>query len=547
MASGVAEEDRVKISSHGSLEMTEFIESAGNSFWLPTRRALLKTSAAVAAGTALSSALPFSGAQAAGPKKGGTLRMGLEGGSASDSYDPTTYNDSIIIILALTVMNGLVEYDYAGQPTGELFESWEAKPGAKEWVFNVRQGITFSNGKTLDADDIIYSIQLHRAEASKSAVKGQLASLEEIKALSPKQVYMRLSEGNADLPVILGDYHLVVVPNGHTDWSNPIGTGAYVLESFEPGVRASFKSRGDYWKKGRGNFDAIEVRYITDSAARTAALQSGEIDVANRLDPRTVKLLMKSPDLNVVQTKGTGIRYCFVARVTDKPTDSHDIRMALKYGIDREQICKTVFGGFATPGNDHLLDAASPYYNSDMPQFAFDPDKAAFHFKKAGLANQAIDLNVSEGAWSSAADCAQIYQQNMGKAGIDLQIKKVAADGYWSNTWLKVPFCAVIWSRRMSADQTFSTTFGLKSDYNDSNWRSENFENLLSQARVELDAGARKIIYDECQQMIADEAGMVNFAIADFLDGYSKKVQGVQTHPRFDLDDYRVTDKAWFA
>jgi peptide/nickel transport system substrate-binding protein len=105
----------------------------------------------------------------------------------------------------------------------------------------------------------------------------------------------------------------------------------------------------------------------------------------------------------------------------------------------------------------------------------------------------------------------------------------------------------VIWSRRMSADQTFSTTFGLKSDYNDSNWRNENFENLLSQARLELDAGARKIIYDECQQMIADEAGMVNFAIADFLDGYSKKVQGVQTHPRFDLDDYRVTEKAWFA
>ncbi len=527
--------------------MADFSKPNGSSLWLPTRRDVLKTGAAVAAGAALS-ALPGVGAMAAEPKKGGTLRMGLEGGSASDSYDPTTYNDSVMVVLSLIVMNGLIEYDASGKPTGELLESWEAKPGATEWTFNVRQGITFSNGKTLDADDIIYSIELHRTEASKSAAKGQLASVEEIKALSPSQVYIKLSAGNADLPVILGDYHLVVVPKGHTDWSKPIGTGAYVLDTFEPGVRATFKSRGEYWKKGRGNFDAIEMLYISDASARTAALQSGEIDVANRVEPRTAKLLMQAPNLNIVQTKGTGFRYCFVARVTDKPTDNLDVRMALKHGIDREQICKTVYAGFATPGNDHLLDANDPYFNSQLPQFKFDADKAAFHWKKAGFgASDKIELKVSEGAWTSSVDCAQVYQQSLAKTGINLQVTKVAADGYWSDTWLKVPFCAVIWARRMSADQTFSTAFGGKSDYNDSNWRNADFDALLSKARVELDPVARKVMYDECQVMIANEAGNIHFATSDFLDGYSKKVQGVNTHPRFDMDDCRVAEKAWFA
>lgn len=515
---------------------------------MPTRREILRAGGVLALGAASSGLMSIGSASAQQPKRGGVLRMGLEGGTASDSFDPTTYNDSVPILLSLIMMNGLIEYDTAGNPQGELLESWEAKSGATEWVFNVRKGIKFSNGKTLDADDIIYSIQLHRTEQSKSAAKGQLAGITEIKALSPNQVYIKLDAGNADLPVLLGDYHLVVVPNGHTDWSKPIGTGAYVLESFEPGVRAYFKSTGEYWKSGRGNFEAVEVLYITDPAARISALQSGQIDVANRLDPRTANELMQNPELNVVRTQGTGFRYVFVARVTMKPTDNKDLVLALKYGIDREMICKNVYNGFATPGNDTLMDAASPYYNADMPQRAYDPDKAAFHWKKAGMGGASpVELIVSEGAWSSSVDCGQVYQQNMDKAGLKLDVKRVAGDGYWSDTWLKVPFCAVIWARRMSPDQTFQTSFGGKSDYNDSDWRNPDFDALLAQGRVELDPGARKAIYDECQTMVAEDAGHVHFATADFLDGYSKKVQGVQPHPRFDMDDCRVAEKAWFA
>lgn len=525
-----------------------FSKSGSSSLLVPTRRDLLRFGGAALAGTALFGTLGKSQAQAEEPKKGGTLRLGLEGGSATDSFDPTTYNDSIPIFMSLTMMNGLIEYDQAGNPTGELLESWEATNGATEWTFNVRQNITFSNGKTLDADDIIYSIQLHRTGDSKSAVKGQLATVSEIKALSPSQVYIKLSEGNADLPVLLGDFHLVVVPNGHTDWTKPIGTGAYVLESHQPGVRVVFKSRGEYWKPGRGNFDAIEIRYITDPAARTAALQSGQIDVANRLDPRTVKLLMRVPSLQIVQTKATGFRYCFVARCNDVPTKSQDLRLALKYGIDREQICKTVYNGYATPGHDHLLDSASPFFNAELPPHVYDPDKAQFHFKKAGLSpSDVVELKVSEGAYGTSVDAGLIYQQSMRKAGLDLKVTKVAGDGYWSDVWLKTPFCAVHWARRMSADQTFTTCYGGKSDFNDSDYRSQKFDKLLSEARVELDQAKRKEIYDECQRMVAEEAGHVVFAISDFLDGYSDKVKGVKTHSRFDLDDCRVAEKAWFA
>lgn len=515
----------------GSLSRRDFIQLA------------MATGIAIPAASAL-----FSKAQAAEPKKGGTLRIGMEGGSASDSLDPSTYADSVMIAASLAIMNGLVEFDSEGNPTGELLESWEAQPGAQEWVFNVRQGIKFSNGKTLDADDIVYSIQYHRTADSKSPAKGILEPISEIKALSPTQVSITLTAGNADFPYLLGDYHLVVVPKDHTDWENPIGTGAFVLESFEPGVRISLKNRGDFWKPDRGNFDNVEILYIQDPAARTAALESSQVDCINRVDARTIDTLSKNPNVVITRAKGTGNRFCFVSRVTMDPFTNKDLRTALKWGIDREKIIKQVYNGYAVPGNDHTLDALNPYYNTKMPQRTYDPDKAAFHFKKAGLAaGSKIELQTSEGAWGTAVDCAQIYQESLKSCGIDLSVTKVSGDGYWSNVWTKVPFCAVYWGRRMSADQTFTQVYGSASEWNDSDWRRPDFDAILAEARIELDDDKRHELYDRAQEMIADDGGMICFAITDGLDAYSPKVMGAAAHPRYDLNDNRIAEKGWFA
>lgn len=511
-----------------------------------SRRDFMSGVAMIGAGMAVAPSLLSGTAQAATPKVGGTLRIGMEGGSATDSLDPRTYADSVMIAASLACMNGLIEFDNAGNPTGELLESWEAKPGAKEWVFNVRKGVKFSNGKTLTADDILYSIAIHRGE-TKSPAKGILKQITEIKKVNENQIAITLEAGNADFPAILGDYHLVVVPDGFTDWQKPIGTAGYTLESFEPGVRLVFKRRGDYWKAGRANFETVEIRNIQDVAARTAALQSGQVDAVNRLDSRTVNLLMKDKKLQVVRTKGTGNRFCFVSRVTDAPYDNKDLRTALKYGIDRQKIIDQVYNGFATPGNDHTLDALNPFYNTEMPQRKYDPDKAAFHFKKAGLANAKIELQTSDGAWGQAVDCAQLYQESLKKAGINLDVKKVSADGYWDNVWLKVPFCAVYWGRRPTADQTFTQVYGSASDWNDSNWKRPEFDKIIGDARAELDVKKRKELYFKAQEMISDDGGMICFAIGDYLDGYGKNVMGVEPHARYDNADQRLAEKAWFA
>jgi len=502
----------------------------------------------LAGAAALGLSLSATGAFAADtPKKGGTLRLGMEGGSASDSLDPRTYADSIPISYGWQLWNGLVEIGEDDEPKGELAESWEAKAGAKEWIFNIRKDIPFTSGKILDADDVVWSLNLHRGK-TKSGAKDLMAGISDIKKLNKNQIQISLSSADAGLPSIFADYHILIVPNNYTDFSKPDGTGAFELETFQPGVRVVTKrKKGTYWKPGRGNFDRIELRYIPDASARVQALLSNQIDAANRLNAQTVAFVMKAPNVNVVRTKGTGNRFAWVAHCDTDPYKSNDMRLALKYGIDRQKIIDNVYKGFATLGNDTTVAPSQKYFAKDIPQRAYDPDKALFHFKKAGVANADLELQVSEGAFSGATNCAELYQEAMKKAGINLTVKRVSGDGYWSNVWLKVPFCAVYWGGRPTADNQLAQTFLSTANWNDTNWRSPQFDKLLFEARAELDDAKRGQLYAECQKLVWDTGGMVCFAIGDYLDGYSKKVKGAAPHPHYDMCDQRIAEKGWFA
>ncbi len=521
------------------------IENKTESGIILDRRQMLVGASAVGLSAAFGS-LPAMAADA--PKKGGTLRIGMEGGSPSDSLDPRTYADSIPISMSLMLWNNLVEVADNGDATGELFESWEVKPGATDWIFNIRKGITFTSGKTLDADDVIYSINLHRGE-TKSPAKSLMADISDIKKINANQVQILMSNGNLDLPFNLSDYHIIVVPAGTTDFSKPDGTGAFTLEEFQPGVRATFKRKpGNYWKPNRGNFDRVELRYIGDAAARTQALVTGQVDVINRVDPKTAGLLAKNNKLRISRTPGMGNRFAFVALSDQAPYNNKDLMLSLKYGIDRKKIVENVFSGYASIGNDHTVGTKMKYYDTKQKQIAYDPDKAKFHFKKSGITS-GVELQVSEGAFSGATDSGQIYQESLAKAGINMDLKRVSGDGYWDNVWLKQPFCAVYWGNRPTIDNQLTSTFfgGLKNPWNDTHFQNEEFSKLLVAARVEMDQKKRGDMYARCQSLIAENSGMVCFAVQDYLDACTTKLQGLTISGRYDMADDRIAEKGWFA
>jgi peptide/nickel transport system substrate-binding protein len=129
-----------------------------------SRRDFFASATALGLAAAATNIIGLSPAQADTPKRGGNLRIGIGGASTSDSFDPRTYGDIGVITLGALVFSSLVEFDENHNLIPGVIESWEVKPGAKEWVLTLRKGVTFHNGKALDIDDIIYSINLHRGE-----------------------------------------------------------------------------------------------------------------------------------------------------------------------------------------------------------------------------------------------------------------------------------------------------------------------------------------------------------------------------------------------
>ncbi len=504
-----------------------------------TRRTVLAGSAALAA------ASPLAGFAAdETPRRGGILRLGLAGGSTSDTLDFTLTTDSVGVSVNFALWSGLVENGPDNKLIPELAESWQAKPGAAEWVFNLRHGVKFTNGHEFTADDAAYSLNLHRGPGNKSGAAGSMKAVTEVKKLGPYQVGVTLAAGDADFPYNLTDYHIMMVPDGFKDWAHPVGTGSMLLESFDPGVRIAFKRNPDYWKPGRGHLDGAVITVIGDSSARLNALLSGQVDAINRVDPKTVKLLERNKKLQVVRAPGGW--FANMPMMVDRaPYSNPDIRRALKLAINRQEVLKTLFSGYGRAGNDHPIPESDPFHNGELAQTAYDPDKARFHFKRAGIADPKIVLQSSEAAFSGATDMAQLFQANAAQAGIPITIKKEPADGYFDNVWLKGSFITSYWGGRPAATQMLAIAFRSDAVWNETHWRNPKFDALLAQARAELDETKRRAPIYEMQAMLHDDGGALIPAFRDWLDAHTDRVGGHTPHSGFDMDNGRICEKAW--
>lgn len=249
------------------------------------RRRFLKATAAIGVAGAISTTVGIQPAYSAAPKRGGVLRQALRGGATTDNLNGATLQAAHPINVSWQVRNCLTEIDAGGKLVDELAESWEASAGGKVWVFNLRKGVEFHNGKTLEAADVIYSLNVHRGEDSKSVVSGIMNAISDIKADGKHRIIVELSNPNADFAYLMSDYHVVIVPEGTTgdQWNEGVGTGPFILESWKPGVRAYTTRNPNYFKEGRPYFDAVETLNIADVSARTSALQTGEVDVIETL------------------------------------------------------------------------------------------------------------------------------------------------------------------------------------------------------------------------------------------------------------------------
>ncbi|MFM0549425.1 ABC transporter substrate-binding protein [Paraburkholderia sediminicola] len=530
-------------SQHGALELgtgLERLTARGAS-----RRDVLRAMAAAGmmsvTGAGLLSASGAAFAQAK-PKQGGKIRVATQSASAADTLDPAKGALGTDYVRGFMFYNCLTELDPHLGAKMSLATSLDTKD-ATVWVVKLRNGVQFHDGKALAPADVVFSIMRHKDPATASKAKTLADQIKEVKATGPNEVTITLDGPNADLPVILATSHFQIIKDGTKDFKTAVGTGPFKLKEFSPGVRTVGVRNEKYWKPGMPHLDEVELIGIGDESARVNALLSGDVQLINAVSPRSTTQIKGAGGFSVLETK-TGLYTDLIVRDEGGITGNDDFRRGMMYLQDREQMRRAIFQGYGTIGNDQPIDPTNKYYLAGLPQRAFDPDKAKFHFQKAKVGSAPIQIFASPAAEGSV-EMAMFLQQVAPQAGLNLQVSRVPADGYWSNHWMKHPLGFGNINARPSADVIFTQFFKSDAPWNEANWKSPKFDQMLVAARGEPDDAKRKKIYGDMQVLVHETGGIGIPLFQSSLDAYTNKLKGLGSIPLAGLMGFMFAENVW--
>ncbi|EJL84758.1 ABC-type dipeptide transport system, periplasmic component [Herbaspirillum sp. CF444] len=519
------------------------IEDVRGSF---TRRDMMRTVLAGSLmGATTTSLLTVAGsalAQTATPRRGGKIKIATQSSATSDTLDPAKSAHSTDYTRVHMFYNGLTTLDTKLGPQMVLAEEMNTSD-ATLWTVKLRSGVRFHDGKPLTPADVVFSLMRHKDPATASKVKVIADQFESIKASGPNEVQIKLVGPNADLPVILATAQFLIIKEGTSNFTTANGTGAFKCKEFTPGVRTIGVRNDEYWKSGKPYLDEVELFGIPDEAARVNALLSGDVHWINEVNPRSAPRIKSTSGFTVMETK-SGLYTDLVIRQDVAPGNSMDFTLGMKYLMDREQVKTAAFRGYAVIANDQPIDPTNRFFFAGLPQRHYDPDKAKFHLQKAGVIGSTIPLVASVAAGGSV-DMALLLQQSAQKIGLKLDVKRLPADGYWSNQWMKVPLGYGNINPRPSADILFTQFFKSDAQWNESGWKNAQFDQLLVAARGQTDFEKRKQMYADMQTLVSEKGGIGIPVFIINLEGISSKIKGVQPIPLGAFMNYTSAEYVW--
>jgi len=249
-----------------------------------------------------------------------------------------------------------------------------------------------------------------------------------------------------------------------------------------------------------------------------------------------------SPGYAVFETKAGGYNDLVIRQDSDLGKNQ-DLVLALKYLLNREQMKSAVFQGYAVLANDQPIDPTNRFYFPGLKQRPFDAEKAKFHLQRSGIGNTTVPLHAM--ASSTMLDQAVLIQQAAQQVGLTVDVKRMPADGYWSNVWMKQPLTMGSINPRPSADVLFTLFFKSDSTWNESAWKNEKFDQLLVAARGERDEAKRKQMYGEMQTLVHENCGIGLPVFISILDAHSAKLKGLKPIPTGGLMGYAYAENVW--
>jgi peptide/nickel transport system substrate-binding protein len=472
---------------------------------------------------------------AATPKRGGTFRIGVSGGSTKDFIDGqniVTRPDQARIV---TGWETLVVFDSKFRLTfNGLAESIEHNKQGNVWTIRVRPGIEFHNGKTMGADDVIYSLK--RLINPKLGLFGgaALKSIDpnRMKKVDKRTVRLTLKQADGTLLDALGQYIAGIVPVGYSPdavgKADPnIGTGPYKLKSFTPGQQSVHVRNPNYWRSGQPYFDQVVIIDFPDDTARVNALLGGQVDAITDVPPAQVAVVNGHGGTKVLESPSAAwTPICM--RVDAAPFDDVRVRQAFRLIANRPQMVAQALAGHGRIGND-LYGIFDEGFAEDLPQRKQDIDKAKSLLKAAGKEGLSVDLQSTNGALGMN-EGAQVFAQQAKAAGVTVNVKILDSGAFYGDQYLKWPLSTDFWGSRNYLSQVAAGSLPT-SPYNETHWpdtKDQKFLALYKQALKTVDRGKQRVIMHEMQKMEYDNGGYIIWGFSTLLDGYATKLKGLR-------------------
>lgn len=472
----------------------------------------------------------------ASPKRGGTFRVGVSGGSAKDFIDGqniVTRPDQARIVTGwetLVVFDSQFKLRFDG-----LAEEIVSNKRADQWTIRVRKGIEFHNGKTLSADDVKYSLQ--RLVNKKLGLFGgaALSSVDprQIQKLDKRTVRLHLKQRDGTILDALGQYVAGIVPVGYSPnavgQAKPnVGTGPYKVQSFNPGQQSVHVRNPNYWRSGQPYFDKVVVIDFPDDTARVNALLGGQVDAITDVPPAQVAVVNGHAGTKVLESPSAAwTPICM--RVDAEPFTDVRVRQAMRLIANRPQMVAQALSGHGHIGND-LYGIFDEAFDDSLPQRHQDIDKAKSLLKAAGKSGLTVDLQSTNGALGMN-EGAQVFAQQAKAAGVTVNVKILDSGPFYGPQYLKWTFSTDFWGSRNYLSQVAAGSLP-SSPYNETHWpdsADRKFLALYNQAKVNPNRKKRTEIMHEMQKMEYLNGGYIIWGFSTLLDGYSSKVSGLKT------------------
>jgi len=471
-------------------------------------------------------------------KAGGALRVGATGGGAKDTIDahlPTADPD---IMRCWNLYEPLAVRPASFGPLEMMVaESIEAEHGkADSWVVKVRSGIEFHNGKTVTADDVIFSLQriLDPKNPKVGAASIGYVDIKNVKKLSSSSLRIPLKFANATFLDDIGQYFNAIVPVGY-DPAKPVGTGAFMYESFTAGQQSVFKKFPNYWQTGRPYADTLTILDFTDDTARVNALLGGQVDAIDNLPTGQIAQVQGNSALKVLISH-TGQWQPFTMRVDQAPFNDVRVRQAMRLIVDRPQMVEQVLSGQGRVAND-MYAPFDPGYDSALPQRKQDLEQAKSLLKQAGHSSLTVQL-VTAPVFQGVVQAAQVFAQQASGAGVTVQLRKLDTGTFYGTQYLKWTFAQDFWATREYLPQVAQGSLP-NSPFNECHWADPTFLKLIQQARGTLDQTKRDAILRQAEAIEYTTGGYIIPYFSNQIDAYSAKLGGlVEAKSGFPLGNY---------